>query len=135
MFKSKSLSLSWKRLTERLHHHHISIAFPRPLPPPPPPTHFCCFSTFTRILLFLVNYVLSDKMLPSSYEEAIKQISPRTPNVIFFVPFMKAQIFFKFSNRLYSILAICTTRILEMVSMPKYGLKTLQNLTFDLEFI
>ena len=103
MFKSKSLSLSWKRLTERLqdHHHHISIVFaplpPPPPPPPPPPTQFCCFSTFTRILLFMVSYVLSDKMLPKSYEEAIKQISWGTPTVIFFGAFYAGAIFFFFS--------------------------------------
>ena len=107
MFKSKSLSLSWERLTERLqdHHHHISIVFaPPPPPPPPPPTQFCCFSTFTRILLFMVSYVLSDKMLPKSYEEAIKQTSSGTPTVIFFGAFYAGAIFFfffQFSNRVH----------------------------------
>ena len=103
MFKSKSLSLSWERLTERLqdHHHHISIVF-APLPPPPP-KQFCCFSTFTRILLFMVSYVLSDKMLPKSYEEAIKQTSSGTPTVIFFGTFYAGAIFFffQFSNRVH----------------------------------
>ena len=132
MFKSKSLSLSWKRLTERLqdHHHHISIVFaPPPPPPPPPPTQFCCFSTFTRILLFMVSYVLSDKMLPKSYEEAIKQISSGTPTVISFGAFYAGAIFFFFNFQTESILAICTTRIQEMVSMPAYVLKKIQNLT------
>ena len=91
MFKSKSLSLSWKRLTERLqdHHHHISIVFaPLPPPPPPPPKQFCCFSTFTRILLFLVSYV---------------QISWGTPTVIFFGAFYAGAFFFffQFSNRVH----------------------------------
>ena len=117
MFKSKSLSLSWKRLTERLqdHHHHISIVFaPLPPPPPPPPKQFCCFSTFTRILLFMVSYV---------------QISWGTPTVIFFGAFYAGAIFFFFNFQTESILAICTTRIQEMVSMPAYGLKKIQNLT------
>ena len=111
MFKSKSLSLSWKRLTERLqdHHHHISIVFaPLPPPPPPPPKQFCCFSTFTRILLFMVSYV---------------QISWGTPTVIFFGAFYAGAIFFFFNFQTESILAICTTRIQEIVSMPAYGLK------------
>ena len=130
MFKAKSLSLSWKRITERFHdqHHHISIVFPPPPPPPSPPppppptpTHVCCFSTFTRILLFKVSYVLSD--IPKIYEEAIKQISSATPTVIFFW-----RIFFS-SFQTEPILAICTTRIQEMVSVPKYGLKKIQNVT------
>ena len=37
--------------------------------------------------------------------------------------------FFFFNFQTESILAICTTRIQEMVSMPAYGLKKIQNLT------
>ena len=50
----------------------------------------------------MVSYVLSDKMLPKSYEEAIKQISSGTPTVIFFGAFyVGAFFFFQFSNRVH----------------------------------
>ena len=42
----------------------------------------------------MVSYVLSDKMLPKSYEEAIKQTSSGTPTVIFFGAFYAGAIFF-----------------------------------------
>lgn len=71
----------------------------------------------------MVSYVLSDKMLPKSYEEAIKQTSSGTPTVIFFGAFYAGAIFFFSNFQTESILAICTTRIQEMVSMPAYGLK------------
>ena len=45
----------------------------------------------------MVSYVLSDKMLPKSYEEAIKQISWGTPTVIFFGAFYAGAIFLFFS--------------------------------------
>ena len=98
MFKSKSLSLSWKRLTESLHdhHHHISIVFAPPPPPPPPPrTHFCCFSTFTRILLFIVSYVLSDKIFPKS------NFIGNTDCNIFWCLLCRRNFFFQFLNRVH----------------------------------
>ena len=100
-------------------------------PSRPPSPHFYCFRSSTTTTTATTKAVLLFFHVHKNivvYGQLCANFMGNTNRNIFWCLLCRRNFFF-FNFQTESILAICTTRIQEMVSMPAYVLKKIQNLT------